>query len=80
MNELLITIGIYMIGFIITPLLFALYNKNSLNKDGSFNWDVYGPLVFVWPLLLVVGIVVSPFALITWVVDSILKWIKGDQL
>ena len=86
MNELLITIGIYMIGFIITPLVMALLDDTCLKIDGSFNWDDYASLVVMWPFLLVVGIfllvvgiAVIPFALIARSVDSILKWIKGDQ-
>jgi hypothetical protein len=79
MVELLVIIGIYIIGFIVTPLVFALIDKNCLEKDGSFNWGDFGVLVVVWPLLLVVGIVFIPFALIARSVDSILKWIKGDK-
>ena len=80
MNMIIIIIGAYCV---ITFVLFGIFDYLYICKDKnpmevSDKSDLVG-MVALWPFMIVLAVLMSPFFLIDWIIDRIFEWRAEDE-
>lgn len=80
MNMIIIIIGAYCV---ITFVLFGIFDYLYICKDKNQlevpdKSELVG-MVALWPFMIVLAVLMSPFFLIDWIIDRIFEWRTEDE-